>query len=190
MRIHMALVPQLASWVVAAKGNPIVASCRECQHEVSQAARKCPQCRAPNPGRANWRGTGYEWKSSTMIWGYPLVHIAYGRNAQGKLRVAKGVIAIGQFAIGLIVIAQFGVGFLFGFGIFVLALAAVAVVAITPTIGIGQLATGYIALGQIALGYYALGYYALGVYGWGVNHRDIEALKLFARFLPFLQFPK
>ncbi len=173
-----------------AKGIQTVASCRECQHEVSLSARKCRQCGAPNPGRANWQGTGYEWKSSTTIWGYPLIHIAYGRNPQGKLRVAKGVIAVGQFAIGLIAIAQFGIGFLFGFGQFVLALSAFAQVAITPTIGIGQLATGYIALGQIALGYYALGYYALGVYGWGVNHRDREALMLFARFLPFLRSPE
>lgn len=165
-------------------------ACRECQHEVSPIVRKCPYCRAPNPGRADWQGTGREWKSSTTIWGYPLIHIAYGRTPQGKLRVAKGVIAIGQFAIGLIAIAQFGVGFLFGFGQFVLGLAAIAQVAVTPTIGIGQLATGYLALGQIVFGYYALGYYALGVYSWGVNHRDIEALALFARFLPFLRFPE
>jgi hypothetical protein len=80
-----------------AKGNQVVAlvACRECQHEVNQIVRKCPHCRAPNPARADWQGTGREWKSSTTIWGYPLIHIAYGRNAQGKLRVAKGVIAIG-----------------------------------------------------------------------------------------------
>jgi len=165
-------------------------ACRECQCEVSQIARKCPHCKAPNPARADWQGTGREWKSSFTICGFPLIHIAYGRNAQGKLRVAKGVIAIGQFAIGLIAIAQFGVGFLFGFGEFMLALSAFAQVAITPTIGIGQLATGYLALGQIALGYYALGYYALGIYSWGVNHRDLEALTLFARFLPFLRAPE
>ncbi|ETW97649.1 MAG: hypothetical protein ETSY1_21780 [Candidatus Entotheonella factor] len=165
-------------------------ACRECQREVSRSARKCPHCRAPNPGQPHWQGTGREWKSKTTIWGYPLIHIAYGRNAQGKLRVAKGVIAIGQFAIGLIAIAQFGVGLLFGFGQFVCALSAFAQVALTPTIGIGQLATGYIALGQIALGYYALGYHALGIYSWGVNHRDIEALIFFARFLPFLRAPE
>jgi hypothetical protein len=166
-----------------------VATCRECQYEVSQSVRKCPRCKAPNPARADWRGTGRDWRSRATLCGYPLIHIAYGRTAQGKLRVAKGVIAIGQFAIGLIAIAQFGVGFLFGFGQFMLGFAALGQAAITPAIGIGQLATGYIALGQIALGYYALGYYALGVYSWGVNHRDIEALTLFARFLPFLRLP-
>jgi hypothetical protein len=152
--------------------------------------RKCPHCKAPNPARADWQGTGREWKSSTTFWGYPLIHLAYGRNAQGKLRVAKGVIAIGQFAIGLITIAQFGIGFVFGFGQFILGLSAFAQAAITPILGIGQLATGYIALGQIALGYYALGYYALGAYSWGVNHRDLEALTFFARLLPFLRSPE
>lgn len=165
-------------------------ACRECQHEVSQMVRKCPHCKAPNPTRADWQGTGREWKSSTTFWGYPLIHLAYGRNAQGKLRVAKGVIAIGQFAIGLITIAQFGIGFVFGFGQFILGLSAFAQAAITPILGIGQLATGYIALGQIALGYYALGYYALGAYSWGVNHRDLEALTFFARLLPFLRSPE
>ncbi len=175
-----------------AKGNQAVTlvACRECQHEVSQTARRCPQCRAPLPGRPNWQGTGYDWQSSTTIWGYPLIHIAYGRNPQGRLRVAKGVIAIGQFAIGLITIAQFGVGFIFGFGQFVLALSAIAQVAITPTIGIGQFATGYVALGQIVMGYYAMGYYVFAVHSWGVNHRDVEALAFFARFLPLLQSPE
>ena len=104
-------------------------ACRECQHEVSDVARACPQCGAPFPGRRHWQGTGYDWKSRTTVCGYPLVHIAYGRDARGKLRVAKGVIAIGQFAIGLITIAQFGIGFLFGFGQFFLALTAIAQVA-------------------------------------------------------------
>jgi hypothetical protein len=162
-------------------------ACRECQHEVSRVARSCPQCGAPFPGRPNWQGTGYDWKSRVTIWGYPLVHVAFGRTAQGKLRVAKGVIAIGQFGIGLITIAQFGIGFLFGFGQFLLALTALAQVAVTPGIGIGQLATGYIAMGQFAIGYYALGQFAYGLYAWSVNRRDLEALAFFVRFIPFLR---
>ena len=162
-------------------------ACRECGSEVSQTARTCPQCKAPFPGRPQWHGTGYEWKSQTTIWGYPLVHVAYGRDARGKLRVAKGVIAMGQFGIGLITLAQFGIGLLFGFGQCVLALTAVAQVAITPMLGIGQVATGYIAIGQLAIGYYALGQMAYAVYGWSLNQRDAVALEFFARFLPFLR---
>ena len=165
----------------------VLVSCRECRHEVSATAGKCPQCKAPFPGRPQWQGTGYEWKSQTVVWGYPLVHIAYGRDARGKLRIAKGVIAIGQFGIGLITLAQFGIGLLFGFGQCLLALTAVAQVAVTPLIGIGQFATGFIALGQMAIGYYAMGQVAHAVHAWSVNHRDPIALAFFAKFLPFLR---
>lgn len=165
----------------------ILVSCRECHHEVSETDRKCVQCKAPFPARPYWQGTGYDWKSQTTVWGFPLVHIAYGRDARGKLRVAKGVIAIGQFGIGLITLAQFGIGLLFGFGQCLLALTAVAQVAVTPLLGIGQLATGYIALGQMAIGYYALGQVAHAIYGWSVNQRDPAALEFFASFLPFLR---
>ena len=42
-------------------------------------------------------GWGYEYKSKQTLFGWPLVHVAFGRDAKGKLRVAKGVIAVGQF---------------------------------------------------------------------------------------------
>ena len=161
--------------------------CRECQRDVSNIARTCPQCGVPFPGRPHWQGTGYDWKSRAMLWGIPLVHVAYGRDARGKLRVAKGVIAIGQFGIGAITIAQFGIGVLFGFGQFMLALTAIAQVALTPLCGLGQLATGYIAIGQMAIGYYALGQFAYGVYVWGTNQRDPAALEFFMRVLPFVR---
>ncbi len=162
-------------------------ACRECQYDVSHTARACPQCRAPFPGRANWQGTGYEWKTGATLWGYPLVHIAFGRDARGKLRVAKGVIAIGQFAIGLITVAQFGIGLLFGFGQCFLALTAIAQVAITPVFGLGQFATGYIAIGQMAVGYCALGQFAHAVYAWSVNQRDPVALECLTHVLAFFR---
>ncbi len=159
-------------------------SCRECHHEVEKTARTCRQCKAPLPARPHWQGTGFEWKSRTVVYGYPLVHVAYGRDARGKLRVAKGVIAIGQFAIGLITLAQFGIGFLFSFGQCALALTAFAQVAVTPLFGVGQLAIGYIAFGQMAIGYYALGQIAHAVHGWGLNHQDSVALDVLLRWLP------
>ena len=140
--------------------------CRECRHEVSSMARSCPQCGVPFPGRPGWQGTGYEWKSRTTVWGYPLVHVAFGRNARGKLRIAKGAIAIGQFF---------------------LALTAVAQVALTPVCGIGQLAIGYMAIGQLAVGYYALGQITYAVHGWSINQRDAVALEFFLGLLPFLR---
>ncbi len=165
----------------------VLTACRECQHDVSKVARACPQCGSPFPGRPIWNGTGVDWKTQATLLGYPLIHIAYGRDARGKLRVAKGVIAIGQFAIGLIAIAQFGIGILFGFGQFFLAFTAIAQLAITPAIGIGQFATGYAALGQITFGYYAMGQFAYGLHAWGVNQQHTDALVFFSHYLPFFR---
>jgi len=94
-------------------------NCRECGGQVSDTAKMCPHCGAPYPYKEEWNGSGYEWRSQAEILGYPLIHIAVGRNKEGKLRIAKGIIAIGQFGIGLITIAQFGIGVIFGFGHFV-----------------------------------------------------------------------
>ena len=101
-------------------------ACRECQKEVSTQARTCPHCGAPVPTRSGWKGSGVDWKSSQTLFGYPLLHVAFGRDEHGRLRVAKGIIAIGQFAVGAITVAQFGVGLLFGFGQFIVGLTAIA----------------------------------------------------------------
>jgi hypothetical protein len=118
-----------------------IAPCRSCRREVSTEAMTCPHCGAPWPARQAWRGWGYEYKSEQKLFGLPLVHIAFGRDTNGKLRVAKGFIAIGQFAIGGITIAQFGVGYIFGLGQFVLA-----------PIALGQFAAGLFAAGQFGFG--------------------------------------
>ncbi len=130
--------------------------CRECQNEVSTEAKSCPYCGAPNPSKIEQKGSGFEWKSSKTFYGYPLVHIAFGRDEKHKLRVAKGIVAIGQFGVGLITFAQFGVGILFGLGQFILGASAIAQFAISILFGIGQFSTGFVAIGQISLGFYAL----------------------------------
>ena len=113
------------------------------------------------------------------FYGYPLVHIAFGRDAHGKLRVARGVIAIGQFAIGLITIAQFGIGLLFGFGQFILGLTALAQFAVAALFGLGQIATGYIAVGQVVLAYYGLAQAGFAKYIWSSARKDPEAAEFF-----------
>jgi len=130
--------------------------CPECQNEVSTEAKSCPYCGAPNPVKIEQKGSGFEWKSSQAFYGYPLVHIAFGRDERHELRVAKGIIAIGQFGIGLITFAQFGVGILFGLGQFIFGASAIAQFAISILFGIGQFSTGFVAIGQISLGFYAL----------------------------------
>lgn len=126
-------------------------------------------------------GIGFEWRTQAEYYGYPLVCVAFGRNGRGGMRVAKGWIAVGQFAFGLITFAQVGVGILFGFGQVLVGLTAVSQVAITLLFGVGQLATGYVAIGQLALGYYVLCQVGLGWHVWRQGYQDPQAVEFFAR---------
>ena len=156
-------------------------SCRECGNQVSDQAQMCPHCGSPYPARHDWRGWGFEWKSEATYLGYPLIHIAVGRDSHGKLRVAKGMIAIGQFAIGAITIAQFGIGLLFGFGQFIFGLTALAQFAIGLYMAVGQFAAGYIAVGQFAVGCYAAALIGHAKYLWSPARQDPAAVALFTR---------
>jgi len=153
--------------------------CRECKNQVSEQARNCPKCGAPKPWQKDFKGTGIDWKSQATLLGYPLIHIAAGRDAKGRLRVAKGIIAIGQFGIGLITIAQFGVGILFGFGQFIFGFTAIAQFAGAIYFGLGQLATGHIAIGQLVLGNYGFGQTGYAKYLWSVKSKDPQAIGFF-----------
>lgn len=86
--------------------------CRECQHEVSEQAAACPQCGAPYPAREKWDGWGFEYKSETTLWGLPLLHVSFKYRPNRVPVLAKGIIAIGQFACGVFTLSQFGVGFI------------------------------------------------------------------------------
>lgn len=125
--------------------------CRTCRQSVSKDAALCPHCGSPRPAVKNWNGHGYEYKSPITVRGLPLVHVAFGRDANGKLRVAKGVIAIGQFGMGVITIAQFGVGALFGLGQFVAAPLAIGQFALAPLAGIGMFCAGGFTLGMFSI---------------------------------------
>jgi hypothetical protein len=84
--------------------------CRECQHPVSEQAFACPGCGAPFPARAKWDGWGFEYKSKTELFGWPLLHISFKYRPGGRPVPARGIVAIGQFAIGVLNISQFGIG--------------------------------------------------------------------------------
>ncbi|MGB9618257.1 MAG: hypothetical protein ACPL7J_13120, partial [Desulfomonilaceae bacterium] len=45
---------------------------------------------------------GFQWKTQRTLFGLPLVCIAFGRDEKGKIRVARGVVAVGQVAIGAV----------------------------------------------------------------------------------------
>lgn len=84
--------------------------CRECRHEVSEDAFACPSCGAPRPARERWNGYGFEYRSKLVVAGLPLVHVSFKYRPNRTPVVARGWIAIGQFAAGGLTVSQFGVG--------------------------------------------------------------------------------
>jgi len=85
-------------------------NCRDCRHEVSEQAMACPHCGAPFPAKEKWDGWGFEYKSEAELLGLPLIHIAFKYRPNRRPVVAKGVIAVGQFACGIFTLSQFGIG--------------------------------------------------------------------------------
>jgi len=172
--------------------------CPGCGFEVKRRDRVCPRCggqidssyqrgksrsggffenRAKTERRLAW---GYEYKSEAEIFGWPVIHVAFGKDAEtGKIITAKGIIAIGQFGVGLFTIAQIGVGLIFGFGQCVAGIVAVGQFALGLYFGLGQFATGLTAIGQFALGRYVLSQMGLGEYVWSMDRRDPEAVEHF-----------
>ncbi len=84
--------------------------CRECKREISEQAFSCPSCGAPFPARPKWDGYGFEYRSAATVLGLPLLHVSFKYRPNRMPVVARGVVAIGQFAVGGLTISQFGVG--------------------------------------------------------------------------------
>ncbi len=148
-------------------------TCAACKKEILSRARTCPHC-----SQKIFRG--YQWRSEAEIFGWPLIHIAAGRDKNtGKILVAKGIIAIGQFAIGLISIGQIGIGICFGLGQIMTGYIAIGQIAIGIYFGMGQVATGWIAVGQVALGFYALCQIGMAKYLLSTQGKDPVAVEYF-----------
>jgi len=164
-------------------------ACSECQQTVSDRAVACPHCGAPGPAAGAARAWGFEWRTEAEFLGWPLVHVAVGRNEEGRLRVARGVVAVGQFGVGAVTLAQFGVGFVFGFGQFLLAPVAVAQFAVALVFGLGQFASGYVAIGQMVLGAYGLCQVGFAQHLWSAQGADPEAVRFFCEGFAQLDLP-
>jgi hypothetical protein len=104
------------------------------------------------PGRiGRGRSVGFEYMSSARLFGLPLVHIAMGPQADGRKGVAKGIIAVGDVAFGLVfALGGFAVGGISAGGLSVglLAVGGCALGGVT----IGGLAVGLLAFGGLAIG--------------------------------------
>lgn len=99
---------------------------------------------------------GYEYRSKASLLGIPLVHINVSRSGRPhRMRVARGIIAIGDMAIGLVALGGFAIGGLCvgGISLGLLAFAGIAM---------GVFALGGVAIGLLAMGGCAIGMYAFG----------------------------
>jgi len=107
---------------------------------------------------------GYEYRSSAMVGGWPLVHICMGIDAVTmRPKVAKGVIAIGNIAVGGLAIGGLSCGLLTIGGLSLGLLFALGGGAIGLGFSLGGLAVGSVAIGGMAVGFvYAVGGGAFG----------------------------
>lgn len=110
---------------------------------------------------------GREYRSQTEFFGWPLVHIAFGLDARtGRKKIAKGVIAIGDAAIGGLAIGGAALGVVSCGGVS-LGLVSLGGLSIGLLLAIGGVACGYLAFGGLAIGAIAVGGFAAGYYAYG-----------------------
>ena len=133
---------------------------------------------------------GKEFRSKTTIAGIPLVHIAFGIDPlTGKQRTAKGIIAIGDRAIGGLAFGGASLGVIacggMAAGLVSFGGLSLGVLLAVGGIALGGISFGGFALGVISLGGAAVGLYSFGGMAWGLhslasNASDPEASRFFA----------
>lgn len=135
-----------------------------------------------------------EYKSDQTWFGLPLIHYTYGKSPEtGKRVVAKGVVAVGRFALGilaighasfgLIALGQLAIGILLGLGQAATGALAAGQMALGAYLAIGQVAVGWISIGQFAVGNYVLAQMGYGPHVWSLKSADPVAVDFFKSLL-------
>jgi len=161
--------------------------CHECvAKEVPRlVCRSCAARGTTLPYSSGWYGGygyGYEYKSSTSIGGWPLVHVCAGIDpVTMRPKIARGVVAIGNIAVGALAIGGLACGLFTLGGASIGLLVAVGGAALGLGVSVGGLAVGSIAVGGLAVGFvYAIGGGAFGPAAIDGRHCD-EAARAFVR---------
>jgi hypothetical protein len=139
----------------------------------------------------------WEYKSEFAVLGLPLIHIVTGRDTQGRVgkavgviaigRMAFGVVPIGQLAIGILPIGQFALGAIFALGQLALAgYDAVGQVAVASHFSLGQFALAASAIGQLAVGRYVLCQVGVGQHVYSTKVKDPEVFDHFREMFDWL----
>ncbi len=129
-------------------------------HRPEEPPAPAAQTTIVNNYYQRWR---YEYKSQRTLFGLPLVHIRLGDRGTG---VAKGVLAVGNYAVGIFTIGGISLGLVSIGGLSVGLLFSLAGWAIGG-IAVGGFAVGLLAIGGAAAGLFAMGGGAFGVYAAG-----------------------
>ena len=183
--------------------------CGACGHRLTGLvdSSRCPECGRPIVEvvtRAGKLGTRY--RSTTTLFGLPLVDVAFGAthtesaglargvfaigdNARGIVAIgghARGVVAIGGTAVGVFSVGGLAFGLLSAWGgVAVGALAAGGLV--LGLLTFGGLCVGIIATGGICIGVHALGGLPIGyLVGEDFGVTQAAPAEIFQRFAWFL----
>lgn len=134
---------------------------------------------------------GFEYRSSTMIGAWPLIHVCTGIDAATmRPKVAKGVIAIGSIAVGGVAVGGLACGFVTIGGASIGLAFALGGAALGLGVSVGGLAVGSVAVGGAAVGFsYAFGGGAIGPAVIDGRHCDAAARDFVRQWLGTAALP-
>ncbi|MGZ4965495.1 MAG: serine/threonine-protein kinase, partial [Limisphaerales bacterium] len=135
-----------------------------------------------------------DYKSKATLFGWPLVAVARGKDPlTGRVRIARGIIAIGGVAQGFVAIGGVAMGCfafgglalgIFGYGGMAIALLSSGGMGVGLLLAVGGLGIGPIALGGMAVGYLAYGGGAAGPHAYSAISHDALAERFFMPWAP------
>lgn len=143
--------------------------CNNCGHQLTGLvdSSKCPECGRPIVEVLTRRSVrGRRYRSETLLFGLPLVEIAYGPTDTQRSGHAKAIIALGDKATGFVAIGGTSLGIVAlggrAIGLFSCGGISIGLISAWGGVAIGALANGGLALGLLAFGGAALGIVACG----------------------------